>query len=87
MSSTELRGQCNYVTKIIHIRALGSPCEIAVTFLHEIMHGLELTLNKLNIKMDYEDRVNFHSPLLVAFWRDNPAVFKWWVGLVNGEGE
>jgi hypothetical protein len=79
-----LFGQCEPDTCRIHISSRCSGYRLACIFAHEVAHALAADDGCYN-KADGEQVANIASYSMVQFWRDNPDVFDWWIGLIKGE--
>ena len=79
---TGAMGQQDMILLTIDLYEALAPHQIAVTFMHEIVHALHLhSLNDGNL--NGEEIAALVSVGLTAFWRDNPLAFYWWRGLLT----
>ncbi len=75
------RGLVNHNLAIVWFNGEAPPTQMAVTFLHEVMHAVQ-TNGHLADEHKCEDCTEIASTGLTAFWRDNPEVMRWWMGLI-----
>ncbi|MFA5376436.1 MAG: hypothetical protein WC455_11890 [Dehalococcoidia bacterium] len=78
----KLFGQCVPDTCEIHITTRISGYKLACVFLHEVAHALA-AWDGCYSSADGEQVANLASYDMVNFWRDNPEVFDWWIGIVK----
>jgi hypothetical protein len=80
--SADAVAQCDNEFQIITIYADITPSQLPCSFVHEVAHGL-LYAARMQKDIDEEDVCDTAGYLLTDFWRSNPDVFKWWIGLVK----
>jgi hypothetical protein len=78
-----LFGQCEPDTLKIHISERCAGYRLACVFAHEVAHALAAWVGCYE-HAEGEQLANLASYDMVAFWRDNPETFSWWVSLVIG---
>jgi len=70
--------------QIIRMPSNLKPDHMACAFIHEITHGLFYPCELGGEKITEEMACDIAGYMLVDFWRDNPDVFDWYIGLVKG---
>jgi hypothetical protein len=78
-----LFGQCEPDVCKIHISERCEGYRLACVFAHEVCHALAAWVGCYT-EADCEQVANIGSYDTVAFWRDNPEAFEWWISLIKG---
>jgi hypothetical protein len=76
-------GECSPNICEIRITERCSGYRLACIFAHEVAHALA-SMDGCYEQADAEEIADVASYSMVAFWRDNPDAFDWWISLVKG---
>ena len=81
-------GHMNPISQKIRLRPGMTPQNLANTFIHEVIHGINwISQAGVHTVGDYhtteEDFVTKGANGLCAFWQDNPRAVQWWNETLN----
>ena len=83
-------GHMNGISMKIRVRPGMNDQKLANTFIHEVIHGLNLWsgagVNCDSFSDTEEDFTYKIANGLCAFWQDNPNAMKWWADTVLNRG-
>ena len=71
-------GHMNVISQKIRIKPDMNPQNLANTFIHEVMHAINMNMGVLGKEGDEEMFVEMMANGICMFWQDNPEACEWW---------